>query len=319
MKQYKKIIFINIVLFTCLFFILDFIIYKYNAAVFYKTHPAVYKINNFKYMPYIPEYLSDLESYFNGRNNFYFGRKPDGLEYKNKTPIILFGCSYAFGQHLNYNQTLSYKLAHLLHRPVYNRAMSGGGFQHMYMQSTSDSLYKTIPDADTVIYVMISDHYRRSMLYYFDMLDVHLLPHYSIKNNKLIQDNYNNYFYNFFKSLYIVKHINHIYAENYINNPKNAEKITDNAVLYFIETRKNLEERYNKKLKFIIIFFEDWEILYRELLEKKLRNNGFITVSTKDLTGVDLRTEEYSMQDNHHPTEKTWDMLTPEIIKILNL
>ena len=74
-----------------------------------------------------------------------------------------------------------------------------------------------------------------------------------------------------------------------------------------------------KPLKFIIIFFEDWEILYRELLEKKLRNNGFITVSTKDLTGVDLRTEEYSMQDNHHPTEKTWDMLTPEIIKILNL
>ncbi len=319
MKKYIKIILINIIFLAGLVFTFDFIIYKYYAVGFYKNHPAVYKINEFKYMPYRPEYLSDLESYFNGQNNLYFGRKPDGLEYKYASPIILFGCSYAFGQYLNSNQTFSYKLAHLLKRPVYNRAISGSSFQHMYMQSISDSLYKVISDTDTVIYIMISDHYRRSMLYYFDILDLHVLPHFVIKNNKLIQDDYKNPVTNFLKSLYTAKYINHIFVENYIKNPENAEKLTDNALLYFIETRKNLEKKYNKKLKFIVIFFEDWEILYKDILEKKLKDKGFITISTKDITDTDLRLEKYSMQDNHHPTEKTWDMLTPALVKKLKL
>jgi len=268
-------------------------------------------------MPYIPEYLSDLESYFNGRNNLFFGRTPDGLEYKNKVPIIVFGCSYAFGQHLDYNQTFSYKLAHILKRPVYNRAISGGSFQHMYMQSESDSMYKTINNTDTVIYIMISDHFRRSMLQYFDVLDLHLYPHYSIKNNNLRHDNYKNIFINFFKSLYITKHINHIYVEDYIYNQKNQDKIINNTVLYFIKTRQNLEQHYGKKLNFHIILYEDWDIMYSNILKQELENAGFSVISTKDLTTEDLKTEEYQMQDNHHPTEAAWDMLTPRIIEKL--
>ena len=322
MNKNKKIILIilfNIIILGVIILISDIFIYKYYAANYYKNHPKIYRINEFKYMPYLPEYITDLESYFNGQNNLFFGRLPDGREYNNKTPIVLFGCSYAFGQHLNYNQTFSYKLSHILKRPVYNRSMSGGSFQHMYMQSLSDSFYKTIPISDTVIYVMIGDHYRRSLLWYFDVLDLHLYPHFHKYKHKLIMDNPHNNFLNFFKSIYIVKHFNHVYANKYINNQNNSHEITDNTVLYFNETRKELEKHWNKKIKFIVIFYEDWDIMYQQELMQKLKNNNFIVLSTKEITQEDLRNKKYQMQDNHHPTEEAWDLLVPKLVERLEL
>ena len=320
----KKIIkfLINVVIAAFILYITEFIIYKYNSNVFLSDTnvPDIYK-TELPYFPrythYFPKYMTDLEDYFNGENNIFFGRKPDGLEYKDKTPIVVFGCSYAFGQYLNYNQTFSYKLAHKLKRPVYNRAISGGSFQHMYLQSTSESLYNTIPAPDTVIYIMIQDHYRRSMVNYFQNTDMHIMPHYSIKNNKLTADNYNNKLLMFIKSLYITRHLNHIYADRYISNKKNSEKITDNAVLYLSKSRRNFEEKWHAKPRFIVILYEDWDIMYKEELRKKLEDNGFVVLETKDITNEDLRIEKYQMQDNHHPSEQAWDMLVPKIAELL--
>ena len=322
MNKFKKIILIifwNILILGLIILISDIFVYKYYASIYYKDHPKLYRINEFKYMPYLPEYITDLESYFNGENNIFFGRLPDGTEYKNKTPIVIFGCSYAFGQHLNYNQTLSYKLSQKLKRPVYNRSISGGSFQHMYMQSISESFYKTVKNPDTVIYVMIGDHYRRSMLWYFDVLDLHLYPHFHKSKNKLIMDNPYNPFLNFFKSIYTVKHFNHIYADKYIKNSNNSKEITDIALLYFKETRKELEKHWNKKIKFIILLYEDWEVMYKQELIQKLKDNNFIVISTRDITDEDLRNEKYQMQDNHHPTENAWDLLLPIIINDFKL
>lgn len=322
MNNHKNIIFIivaNILILFLIVFISDISIYKYYASNYYKTHPTIYKINQFKYMPYLPEYIVDLESYFNGENNIFFGRLPDGTEYKNKVPIVIFGCSYGFGQHLDYKQTLSYKLAHIFQRPVYNRSISGGSFQHMYMQSLSESFYKTIPISDTVIYVMIGDHYRRSKLWYFDVLDIHLYPHFHKNKNRLIMDNPYNPFLNFFKSIYTVKYFNHIYTDRYIKNHENSEEITNESLLYFIETRKELEKHWNKKIKFIILLYEDWDIMYKKEFINKLKNNNFIVISTKEITDENLRDEKYQMQENHHPTEKAWDLLIPQIIERLKL
>ncbi len=140
MKKHLKPLFIilfNILLSCFLFFICDLIVYKHYANIDWGGDKT------FNYKTYFPEYMVDLEGYFLGKDNTH-GRKPDGLKYKNKDSIIIFGCSYALGQYLNYNQTFSYKLAEFLKRPVYNRAISAGSFQHMYMQTISDSLYKTV-------------------------------------------------------------------------------------------------------------------------------------------------------------------------------
>ena len=50
---------------------------------------------------------------------------------------------------------------------------------------------------------------------------------------------------------------------------------------------------------------------------KKLKKNGFIVFSTNDITNENLKIEKYMMQDNNHPTEKAWDLLTPKIAERL--
>ena len=319
MKKKLSILICNIILIIGVLGLSEILVYKYQAKIFYNNHPQIYPINKYSYEIFYPEYITDLKNYYNGKNNLFYGRKPDGTEYKNKIPITVFGCSYAFGQHLNYNQTLSYKLAHKLKRPVHNRGISGGSFQHMYMQVTNNSFWEDIPDSDTVIYVMISDHYRRTMLNYFDILDHHVLPHYTKKGNKLVKDNYNNQLLNFINSLYTVKAINHLYADNYIKRKFFADKITDNALFFFTETRKELQKHWKKDFKFIVILYEDWDIPHKDLMVKKLKENGFIVLSTKNLTTENLKDEKYMMLDNHHPKEAAWDLLVPQIIEAFNL
>lgn len=313
------IVIVNILLIIALFFFTDYCVYRYNAHIFYVNHPKIFEINKFKYMPWFPEYFYHLETYFNGKNNIYFGRLPDGLEYKNRLPILLFGCSYAFGQHLEPHQIFSRKLSRQLKRPVYNRGISGGSFQHLYMQSLSEELYKTVPKTDTVIYIMISDHYRRTKLQYFDILDYHAYPHFEVKDNELIMSDYKSDIKNFLRSLYIIKQLNHIYADKVVNNPDNAEMLTDEALVYFIKSREELQKHYGKNFKFYVIFYEDWDIAYSDIMRKKLEDNGFIVISTKDLTDVNLKIPKYTMQDNNHPTEEAWNLLTPLIIKKLGL
>lgn len=319
MKKKLFIIIWNIVLIIGILWLSEILVYKYQAKIFYNNHPKVYPINKYTYDIMYPDYMTDLKNYYNGLNNMFYGRKPDGLEYGNKNPITIFGCSFAFGQYLNNNQTFSYKLAHKLKRPVHNRAISGGSFQHMYMQTIDKSFYEDIPQSDTVIYVMIGDHYRRTMLNYFDILDYHVLPHYTKIGNKLIEDNYNNKLSNFINSLYTVKALNHLYANFRTINKIFENKVTDDTVFYFTKSRRELRKHWKKNFRFIIILYEDWDIPYKELLIKKLEKNGFIVISTKELTDENLRDEKYEMQDNNHPTEAAWDLLVPKIIEKFDL
>ena len=192
MKKFFKIsflLFINILVFILIIFISDLLIYKYYKSIFYEKHPKSDVIPPFTYIHHLPSYIYDLNGFFNGQNDFLWGRKPDGLEFKNATPIVLFGGSYAYGQYLKYNQTFSYKLAHMLKRPVYNRAIVGGSWHFMYFQ-TNDNLgkvfYNCVPPSDTVIYVMISDHFRRTLLKYFNVIDDYIYLHYSLKNGNFV-------------------------------------------------------------------------------------------------------------------------------------
>ncbi len=312
------IIIINILFLFLLLFISDVITYKYYVNIL--KNDKNYKINNFGYYNQLPYYITDLKDFFNGDNDIFMGRKPDGLEYKNKMPIVVFGCSFAYGQHLNYKQTFSYKLAHMLKRPVYNRAIVGGSFQQMYFQTAdygNKELFNAVKDLDTVIYVMMNDHYRRTMLNYFNIPDMGMQLTYSYKNGKFYMNN--NKFINLLKSSYTIKNLNHIYSDNYVINPKHAETLTDIVVSYFEQSRNKLEEHYHKPIKFCILLYDTWEIQHEALLKKKLTDKGFIVISTKDLTNEDLNSPKYMMQDNLHPTEAAWDLLTPKLIKALNL
>ncbi len=316
--KFSYIITINLILLVIIFISSEYIIWKKYSQEYTKNSILTDKKNiEFKYSLINPNVsLTKIKNYFTGEGNLYWGRKPDGLEYKDPNPIIVFGCSFAYGQYLNYNQTFSYKLAHILKRTVYNRAMPASGLQHMYLQSTLNSTYKDIPTADLVFYIMIQDHYRRILINSFNIAENYFYLHYSDKKNKLVKDNYNNIFGNFYRSSYIQKYLNHYFSDRFIYNDKNADKLTNLVLSYFLETRKNLEKNWNKKFKFVIIFYKD--ITYEDLLSKKLKENGFIVIQTKELIKEDLNSSDFKLEDNH-PNEKAWNLLVPLIVRELNL
>ncbi len=325
MKKALKILYIviiNIIFLAVLFFAFDYSVYRQACKEFHEQHPNDKSELKYSYKTVISDYLYDLEHFFNGKG-MYLGRLPDGLEYKDKPAIVVFGCSYAFGQYLNPNQTFSYKLAHQLKRPVYNRGAVGWSTQHMYYQTLSDAFYNDIPkNTDTVIYVMIGDHLRRSQIEHFFITDKWAYLHYTLKNDEFIQDNYNSKLANFFRALYIRKRYNHVLAQKYqTNDMKYVRKAHKIVAKFIIKSKHNMEDRLGKKLNFYVLYYEpgDWKVSFRGELSVLLMKEGIKTISTTDLTDEDLFSKEYMMHENWHPQEKAWNLLTPLIIEKLQL
>ena len=238
-----------------------------------------------------------------------------GNEYKNN-PITVFGCSFAYGHYLKNNQIFSYKLSKIVKHPVYNRAFPGKGLSNMYFQVSDEKFYKIVPPSDYIIYIMIDDHYRRVLSVNFDPSEYWQVYNYKYdkKRDKLILTNflplnrilYNSYLYRLIKAFQI---------NQYINNPKNAEELTDFILVYFVKSREELEKHWNKKVNFIVILYEG--VKYSDLLREKLGKNGFVVVDVPSLTNENLDEPQYKMQDNWHPTEAAWDLLTPLIVEDL--
>ncbi len=331
MKKFLNIIFvifINLIILSALILVLDYSTYNHYKDIFYNTHPKNHNINKFGYDFSMPCYINDLSGFYNGINDNFMGRKPDGLQYcseknnGNCKPIVVFGGSFAYGQYLKYNQTFSYKLSQKLKRPVYNRGIVGGSWHLMYFQ-TNDTLgksfYTDVPPSDTVIYIMINDHFRRTLLYYFDILDPIAYPHYKYSNGKFVMDNYKNFPVAFINSLYFVKALNHIYADSYIFKQKNYEKLSEEALKYFILSKNELEKHAGKKVNFIVILYDTWQLDISDILKEKLEKNGFTVIQVSKLMNIDLNAPKYMMQDNLHPTEAAWDLFIPEFLKKVNL
>ena len=329
MNKIIKLIIINILILFIVFFLTEYAVYKISI----NTEENKNRIKNGEQLPkfeYIldnvkPIYIDELEFYFDGTNDIHKGRLPVGLEY-NKKPIVIFGCSFALGQYLNFNQNFGFKLSKVLKRPVFNRAISGAGISHMYYQTSdnfADVFYKQVPKTDTVYYVMIDAHYERFSIFSdYDIIGRNFHLRYHFKDKKPIIDDYNNKFLNFLKQSYIIRALNLKYINWKIRSKFFENDITDEVLYYFIETRNELEKHWNNKIKFNIIFydFEDFTpFIHKELLKKKLKENGFNVIDTKEITNENLKSEKYFMNDNYHPKEAAWDLLLPEIIKYSEL
>ena len=242
------------------------------------------------------------------------------LKYDEKlSPIVLFGCSFALGIYLEDEQTFAYKLSQLSHRNVINRAVGGGSLSHMLYQTQSDYLYKKVPYSNDVIYILIDESTIRLLLdfYLITLKDFNL--HYKKVNNDLVLVEYKNPFLNLFKSLYLVKVYQQYKIYKYVNDEKNSEEISDLELLYFIKARENLENRWNTKVNFNVIIYNNGCIKALKPLKEKLAANGFNVIDTNDLTDEILTEGKYIIPNDGHPTEDAWDLLTPLIYKKLKL
>lgn len=173
-----KIIFINILIFILVLAITEISILSYKVFVKKEYNIKNYMLGNYS--------MYDDFRFDDSDNNGGSGRLPDKNVNLNNPSIVIFGCSFAYGQYLKQNQIFSYKLSQALNCPVYNRARSGMGLNFMYYQTTKDSFYNEIPKPDTVIYVMIDDIFRRMYTTMFGLNDIE----YVLRYKKTVSLNY---------------------------------------------------------------------------------------------------------------------------------
>ena len=311
-KKILLIIFLNLIILILLFFICDYFVYKTYINI-YKTIPP-YDIENFHYEIITKKRVlkRELKTFRN------WLRKPDGLQYKNKSKhsIVLFGCSYAYGEGLSQEQTLSYKLAKYLKTPVYNRALSWGNLQEMWYQVAAEgkSIYPS-PLADTYIYLMMYDHYNR-MYSFFTIYTRRQYLNYIDKNNNLTTQIQRTPIESFLKASYLYRHIDNMILHKYLQNPKNKDEIINRAVKYIVNSKKELENQNGKDIKFIVIFYDNIDIKYEKELIEQLHKNNIHTIRTKDLTKENLKNIKYTISNkDKHPNENAWNLLTPLIAR----
>lgn len=301
-KKNILLLIVNFIILLILLFALDYIIFSIDmkklGETIRVTHGAFAKLptNPWKYAN--PSILYQYE--------YEDSRKPIGLEYGN-SPIYIFGCSYAYGQYLEENETFQYLLSKSIKHPVYNDAYLGMSVQHMLylLENKNYDFDKTKPPF--IIYMMIYGHWGRMFSDFFDLTTDSLYLKYEEKGNELVlplKYKKTSHFY-----MYIYKKIKCIYASNILasNEKKRFEFLRKHLI-----KAKQLINSKSPETKFIIYSYDvSFTQEERELLEK----DGFVLISNCDLTNVNLTSEKYMRQADWHPTAEAWKILTPLFVK----
>ena len=313
-KKIFLLLLCNLVIFGAALFCCDYYTYKMYVNIYNKVQQL--KLEKFKY-----ELITKNQSLKRERKIFKTKlRKPDGLQYKNKSKhsIVLFGCSYAYGVGLAQNQTFSYKLSQILKTPVYNRALAWGNLQEMWYQVAgegSKDFYTQVPKSDTYIYLMMYDHYNR-MYSFFTVYTYRQYLNYIDYNGNLKTQLQSSLSDNILSISYTYRHIKNLITYKYLQNPKNKDEIINRAVKYIVNSKKELENQNGKDIKFIVIFYDNIDIKYEKELIEQLHKNNIHTIRTKDLTKENLKNIKYTISNkDKHPNENAWNLLTPLIAR----
>ncbi len=321
----RKFVYWVYIIVSCIvvFFIADFIEFKILEKNFYnKFQNLDVKITSyFKYFDnnWFYHCITSYENYYEKLIKDFRG---DVLADDNtKQPIILFGCSFAYGSQLEWEQTFAYKLSKKTKRNIYNRSIGACGIQHMYYMLLHSDFYETLPkNPEYIIYVYIPSQMTRlhNYIYPSEMVSNGPYLHYDIKDNELVLRKEITQLY---KSFIFKRVMAEIDEKNHAQNQNAKEKNSKLATKLFIESKKMLLDRY-PQTKFVILRYnvdedgeKDLEIskMWDEMEEK-----GFTIIKSRDLIGRNYREDETTM-DNIHPSEAAWDLLVPKLVEELNL
>ncbi len=254
-------------------------------------------------------------------------RPPFGLDFEKKS-IILFGCSYAFGDYLDDVQTFSYKLSQFTKRPVFNKAYCSFSASHMFWQVKQPDFFQSInKEPEYAIYLFCGQLHLSRLHHSLFHKDVVNIRYTLDKNNELKEfstpfDKFSNiYLINFLYNLYFYREANE-YSSRF---PEKDIQIMKELI---IQTYNKLREQY-PDIKFIVVYFNDisnhideTEPLFYEELFKNLPDYGIKFIDTADLIGFKFdhdRDKEWTIKLDGHPNEKVWDLIVPKLSDALNL
>ena len=310
MKNLFKLFCVNIIVLFSLLFVIEFI-----CTLLEYRHIKIFKpdINFSNYIFSLKEYSKQCFSKF-----VYISKQEirPAIIVKNslKKPILLFGCSYTYGENLEKEDSFHYLLSKHTNRTVYNLGLRGGSLREfLYLLQNPELLQSLITQTETdfllmsnqpkyFIYTYIPDHKRRL---YTDLRTP--APHYliSLKNNSLTYtENFKIiYFFAAYRKFMDLKYrLDKYFARNKINNLLN---------IYLSQINNEIIKYPNTK--FIILVYkndkENWD---------RIKQQGIQIINIEDITHTDINSKQYLQKDGH-PNEKAWQVIVPALAKELNL
>ncbi len=323
MRKFVFIIVFNTVIFAVLYFVLGFIV---DIKAKDTGHSAFLNfINNFDNLNVnLSEYQTESmpDNFIRLENNDEKYKEFCGEErrlFNNnyvKHPIIVLGCSYAYGHGLKKQESFSYLLSEYTNRPVLNYSQCG----YSLLSSLSDlyddynNNYKNlINDSEYIIYVYMYDHINRYLSYFF-MHWVYPIM-YNHKNIIGFFDNFKVFRYIFF-SMNVTKILQdypniegiNLYLKNIIINAnEKLKKIAPNAkfiIVIYDEKMSLTDGEFAIKFNSDIINSNVWKEIEQETDIKIVRSS--------DITGFYFD-KNYKLNADiagWHPNAKAWSVFT---------
>lgn len=300
-------IFLNIIFIIISVFTLDLLF------VYYKNNSYIIK-NKFRLLPHTAANYSDK-----ARDTISGPAEPDNPS--PKKPIIISGCSIAYGIFLPFKDTLGYKLSQLTGRTVYNRGMSSTCISHVLYELTKTNIYDNYPSPDYFFFIYDPAlHSERVNTLTFNPTSQIEYLRYKLKNEELKISGYDFVNIPYISSLSLYRHL--MFNANVHNVLSNYNKKLTTAL--FKETNKQIH-RIFPNTKFIVIIYEGnmrekdlKNKFYKDIIDE-INANGIDSVSVNTLIDDFSNSPEYKEEDNIHPNSAFWNKFSGKLVQKYNL
>ena len=323
MKIFLKLFLTFIISFGCLI-LFDYCFFKFEIMQKADLYKSFEKYNFFIKLP---KYFIKIQPFKNTYEDIkHYGFRPVMNADSKLNPIVIFGCSYAYGYIFENEQTISYIMSKYSKRPIYNRAFNGFGVQHAIYQLKDESFYKSIKKPRYIFYIFIYDQYKRLYLdCYPDITsNSYYLNYKKDKNNNLIE---NKPFLDIYYNLATIRHIYNKIKCNYVNKIfwiKPNQEIFDFLLLHLknindlIKSDWNDEtSKDNEKTKFVIITFENTK---NEHWKPQAEKMGIDVIDVEEILGetnlTDIKKGYFEPEICGHPNGKLFKKLVKKLKEI---
>ena len=259
------IIFINILIIVCIFIIFDFLVFRQEVKLYFKSctiSNMLTSYKNFVFRDISPESIK--KRIINGENLGY--HQPKNID-STENSIILFGCSFVYGHKIPEEKTLHSVLANYTTRPIYDRSFHGWGINQMLYQLKSDEFYKLFPQKPKyIIFNYFNGHITRLYSPIFPTIVEYHGTYYNIdkKTNKLRLKKPSQLFERFIS----LEKIRYLIYNIFLTDNKRSEFL----LKHFIDAKESVDLHWPGVKFIILVYFTD---KYFEKIKPNLNNLGY--------------------------------------------
>ena len=250
-----------------------------------------------------------------------------------KRPVIIFGCSIAYGYNLTNDANFGSILSDYTKRPVYNAANVGFGPAHMLKLLKENKILFQVNNPEYIVYTFIDDHKKRLFFHQGWKHDSQLYLRYTLDKNGELQQVTRKYpFYWHFQT---VKHIQYgLQRLNYNNN----EKVEALMSKIFEDSVSIMKTRYPDAKLILLLYNQDicydnpnkapfkTEKILTQEEQNMFKKLGFEIYNMEELVDKSLCGVDYhsyiinsDMIDPYHPSSKMWEEFVPKLVEKLNM